>query len=411
MTKSKYAPPFFMIILFFLLLDFYVFLKIWKSFKTSRKKRIFTITYWAVTGIIYVLLIIMFSYGQPVYNLKIHVLFYHFAGLLLLIYIPKIIVAAFCLVCDFVWMVSLFFHKIDLNFRKIYSVIRITGMGIAVIPVLLILYGYFIGRHDFRTEHITLSFKNLPESFDNLKIVHISDIHLGSLLFRKEMVKGEFERINQLEPDLILFTGDMVNSYSGETKGWSDIFNTLDSRYGIYSVLGNHDYGLYFSFEDSTDRKKDVQKLIEFQENAGFDVLLNESKIITKNHDSLVIIGVENWSKPPFPQYGDLSKARQYQDSIVFEILLTHDPSHWNMEVAGKKSIELTLAGHTHGAQFGIEMENWQWSPVKYLYPQWGGLYEENNQFLYVNRGFGYIGPPLRVGIRPEITVIRFLRK
>ncbi len=251
-----------------------------------------------------------------------------------------------------------------------------------------------------------MSFANLPAWADGLRIVHISDIHIGSFFNNHDAVQRGIDMVNELKPDLILFTGDMVNNYADELVGWEDTLSKLNARLGKFSILGNHDYGDYVTWPNAEVRAENIEKLKQYHKKIGFRLLLNEKvNFGAENDESIEILGVENWGLGGFSQYGKLSEAMKDSDEKKFQILLSHDPSHWDAEVMGKTSIEITLSGHTHGMQFGVEIPGIiKWSPVKYRYPRWGGLYTVGKQHLYVNRGFGYIGFPGRVGMPPEIT-------
>jgi predicted MPP superfamily phosphohydrolase len=275
-----------------------------------------------------------------------------------------------------------------------------------------LLYG-FGNKYRYTLKKTSLRFANLPSAFKGLKIIHISDIHSGSFT-DKEAVKKGVALIQQQEPDLILFTGDLVNYKADEMEPYLELFGSLKARHGIYSILGNHDYG--FPDKKTKDEltvlhQKNAAAVATMHERMGWKLLRNESVCIEKNNDCIAVLGVENISaKVGFPSYGDLSKTWEGMGKIPFKILMSHDPSHWKAEVTSHyKDIDLTLSGHTHGMQFGVEIPGFRWSPVKYVYKQWAGLYEESNQKLYVNRGFGFIGYPGRVGILPEITLIELV--
>ena len=243
-------------------------------------------------------------------------------------------------------------------------------------------------------------------AFDGFKVVQISDMHIGSFHGHENQVKKAIELVNEQKPDLILFTGDLVNNFTEELNGWIPILSNLKAKYGMYSILGNHDYGDYYEWENEAEKAKNLNDLKQAHKNIGFRLLLNENEKISINNSEIAIVGVENWGLPPFPQYGNLNAAMNGSAEMPFKILMSHDPSHWDAEVIEKTDIDLTLSGHTHGMQFGIEIGNIKWSPVKYKYPRWAGLYKDKDQYLYVNRGFGYIGFPGRVGMPPEITLI-----
>jgi predicted MPP superfamily phosphohydrolase len=213
-------------------------------------------------------------------------------------------------------------------------------------------------------------------------------------------------RVNQLKPDLILFTGDMVHNFSEEMDPFIGILDSLEAPLGKFAILGNHDYGSYYQWESTSAEASNLERVKSQIRAAGFDLLLNEYRTVSLNGSSLQIIGIENWGKPPFPQMGDLPGAMQGSDPDLINVLMSHDPSHWDLQVRGQEEIQLTLSGHTHGMQFGIEIGNFRWSPSKWTYKHWGGLYQENGQYLYVNRGLGFTGFPGRVGIRPEISLL-----
>jgi predicted MPP superfamily phosphohydrolase len=246
----------------------------------------------------------------------------------------------------------------------------------------------------------------LPTAFDGIRMVQLSDIHTGSLYSRRA-VRGGIEMVLAEKPEVIFFTGDLVNNESSELRGWMDILDKLKAPLGVYSSMGNHDYGLYGRFESQQARLEDVYKLQQAQRQLGWNLLLNEHRSLTVEGASIALLGVENWGKGRFPKYGKLGLAHQHTADFPVKILLSHDPSHWDLEILpGYKDIDLTLSGHTHGMQFGVEVGDFRWSPSQYVYQQWAGLYEKQGQYLYVNRGFGYIGFPGRVGILPEITLI-----
>ena len=279
------------------------------------------------------------------------------------------------------------------------------ALGIAAIPFTSFLYGMTRGKHNYKVHRHTLYFKDLPSAFEGFTITQISDIHSGSFEDEAAVRRG-IEMINQQGSDLFVFTGDLVNSVASEFDRWVDIFGQIQAPYGKFSILGNHDYGDYH-FWPSEQAKADNFRALKDQHAAtGFRLLLDEHVAIEKDGQRLSLLGVENWGLG-FGQRGDLKKALQNVASDDFKILLSHDPTHWDHEVKSRdEHIHLTLSGHTHGMQVGVELPGFRWSPVKYRYPKWAGLYEENGRFLYINRGFGYLGFHGRVGIWPEITVL-----
>ena len=280
------------------------------------------------------------------------------------------------------------------------------GIVMATAPFVSLLFGALKGRFAFDVTRTRLPVRNLPKAFNGLKIVQISDIHLGSFNSNHQEVEKAIEMINNENPDIICFTGDLVNNFYEETIGWDDIFNRLKAPLGKFSILGNHDYGNYSKWKSKEEKAANFEGIKKAHERFGFKLLKNESAVISYQGEQLALVGVENWGHPPFPKYGDLSIAEKDVKNIPFKILLTHDPDHWDAEVLKKKPYNLTLSGHTHGMQFGLRYKKFQWSPAKYKFRRWSGLYQAGNQYLYVNRGLGYLGMPARVGMPPEITVL-----
>ncbi|WP_296315824.1 metallophosphoesterase [Winogradskyella sp. UBA3174] len=288
--------------------------------------------------------------------------------------------------------------------RKFVSQI---ALGIAAIPFASILYGMYKGKYNFKVLKYTLYFEDLPSAFDGYKLTQISDVHSGSF-DNIEKVSYAIDLINEQKSDVILFTGDMVNNKASEMEPFIDIFKKLKAKDGLFSVLGNHDYGDYVSWDSEDEKKQNLEDLKILQKDIGFDLLLNENRFIEKNGERIALVGVENWGIGGFKKAGDLKMAASKVDKDDFKILMSHDPSHWNEEVINDAyHYHLTLSGHTHGMQFGIEIPGWfKWSPVKWRYKHWAGIYKELGQYINVNRGFGYLAFPGRVGIWPEITVI-----
>lgn len=274
------------------------------------------------------------------------------------------------------------------------------------VPVMTMGVGILSGAHDYRVHRHVVKLPNLPKSFDGFRIGQLSDIHSGSF-FNKTAVKGGVEILLREKPDIIFFTGDLVNNVTEEVKEYIDIFGRITAPLGVYSTLGNHDYGDYVSWSSATARQRNMQDMYAAHKAMGWNLMRNEHKILTEGGDSIAVLGVENYGKGRFPKYGKLDKAYRGTEEVPVKLLLSHDPSHWDLEVRPYyQDIDLMFAGHTHGMQFGIEIGNFKWSPAQYMYPQWAGLYRQDRQYLYVNRGFGYIGYPGRIGILPEITII-----
>lgn len=279
------------------------------------------------------------------------------------------------------------------------------AIGVAALPFTAFLYGIFKGKYDYKVHRHTIPIPGLPDAFKGFTITQISDVHAGSFDSRSDVLRG-LDMIADLDSDLLVFTGDMVNNRSEEFAPWVKDFGKLRARFGKFSILGNHDYADYFTWPSREDKARDLDQLKQYHAEAGFRLLLNEHVNLEKDGQQLTLIGVENWGKD-FVKHGDLTKALQHAPAETTKILLSHDPSHWEMEVKNHHTtIHLTLSGHTHGMQMGVEIPGLRWSPVKFRYPKWAGLYRENNRYLNVNRGFGFLGFSGRVGIWPEITVL-----
>ncbi|RED50509.1 metallophosphoesterase [Seonamhaeicola aphaedonensis] len=394
-------------ILILLLLDFYTL----QSFKAIFKSSVVTYVY------IFVSLAILGNFFIQVYTFDrsngIPFRFSLALILLVLFYVPKIIVGITLFAEDVFRGFAFVFEKISsetnnsvaLNSRRKF--ISQLALGIAAIPFTSILYGVIKGKYNFKVLKYTLHFEDLPTAFDGYRITQISDIHSGSF-DNKDKVSYAIDLINEQESDVILFTGDMVNNKADEMKPYIPVFSKLHAKDGKYSVLGNHDYGDYVHWDSKEAKHQNLEDLKLIQKEIGFDLLLNEHRFIKKNDARLALVGVENWGAGGFKKAGDLKKASKGIDKDDFKILMSHDPSHWENEVIQDDyHYHLTLSGHTHGMQFGIEIPGWfKWSPVKWRYKYWAGIYEEFGQFINVNRGFGYLAFPGRVGIWPEITVI-----
>jgi predicted MPP superfamily phosphohydrolase len=334
-------------------------------------------------------------------------------GLMLLIYVPKTLLSLVLFGEDIyrvvVGSVNYFVDYDNGDFlksrRKFVSQI---GMGLAAVPFLSIIYGMTVGKYNYKVIKQSIFFPDLPDAFDGFTITHISDIHSGSF-DNAEKINYAIDLINEQESNMLLFTGDIVNTHAKEMHPWIDSFNRIkDYEFGKYSVLGNHDYGEYVTWPSENKKQENFREIKDLHNKIDFKLLLNEHTFIQKGDDRIALVGVENWGHN-FKQAGDLSKASQELKKDDFKILMSHDPSHWEYEVKKHtKNFHLTLSGHTHGMQFGIEIPGiFKWSPVQFVYKQWAGLYEEFGRYIYVNRGFGFHAYPGRVGIMPEITVIQ----
>lgn len=415
--KERFMMIIIFVLIFILLIDIYAFkgIKLIVSgLDSTLIRNIIYAVYWIIPITIISFLLYFRTLAPFEREPRIFRNFFLLAGFFILFYIPKLVFIAFHLTEDIIelgkWIAGKFYTSSGTlsNLQTISRAKFITQLGlvIAAIPFTSILYGMLKGRFNFRIVHEKLPFSNLPDSFNGFKVVQISDIHIGSFLGHENQVKKAIELVNEQKPDILLFTGDLVNNFAEELNGWIPILSHFKAKYGKFSILGNHDYGDYFNWKNEAEKVQNLNNLKNIHKELGFRLLLNENETIELNDSKIALIGVENWGLPPFPQHGDLKKAMNGSDDLPFKILMSHDPSHWDAEVINKTDIDLTLSGHTHGMQFGIEIGNVKWSPVKYKYPRWAGLYKEQNQYLYVNRGFGYIGFPGRVGMPPEITVI-----
>lgn len=394
-------------ILIFIVIDIYAF----QAFRTISKGIWLSALYWLVT------LAVIGNFAFRLYGLNRgdfgNPQAYAF-GYLLALLVPKMILLGIMFTEDIFRVPQAIFRYFtegpNSNIKYMPSrraFISKIALGIAAIPFGAILYGIYKGKYNFKVLNYTLTFEDLPEAFDGYKLTQISDIHSGSF-DNVEKVKYAVDLINQQQSDVILFTGDMVNNEAKEMQPYVKVFNKLKAKDGLFSVLGNHDYGDYVRWESDDAKAQNLEDLKQIQKDIGFDLLLNESRYLERNGEKIALIGVENWGAGGFKKAGDLKKAVSKIEKQDFKILMSHDPSHWEKQVINDDyHYHLTLSGHTHGMQFGIEIPGWfKWSPVKWRYKYWAGVYEQLGQYINVNRGFGYLGFPGRVGIWPEITVI-----
>ena len=293
--------------------------------------------------------------------------------------------------------------------RKFISAIAV---GLASIPFGALLYGMYRGKYNYQVLKYELEFDDLPEAFHGYQITQISDVHSGSFDNHEKVAYG-IDLINEQRSDVIFFTGDLVNDRTDEMEPWKDVFARLEARDGVFSILGNHDYGDYTTWETEEAKAQNLEDLKTLQQDMGFDLILNSNRYLERDGQKIALLGVENWGRGGFKKAGDLQRAKEGVSPDDFKILLSHDPSHWeDVVLQDDYHFHLTLSGHTHGMQFGVEIPGWvKWSPVKWRYKYWAGLYKELGQFINVNRGFGFIGYPGRVGIWPEISVITLKKK
>lgn len=329
-------------------------------------------------------------------------------SLFLIFILPKIFIVLFLLIDDIVrtggYLIG--FAKPSENFfperRKFLSLV---GLGMSGVLSALFIDGITFGKYRHKVRRVKVKFPNLPKSFKGYKIIQISDVHSGSFSDPSKL-QHAVDLINEQKPDLVLFTGDMVNNVADEFKPFIPLFSQIKAKDGKFAVLGNHDYGDYVTWASPNAKKENLDTLISYEKQAGFDMLRNEHRMIEKNGEKIYILGVENWGLKPFPQFGKLDDALKGVPDSATKILMSHDPTHFDYVVKKHpKDIHLTLSGHTHGMQFGLDLKNIKWSPVQYRYPKWADLYESEGKLLYVNRGFGVLGYPGRVGVLPEITL------
>ena len=413
-----------------LILDYYAF----QTVKTITKNYWFYAIYWFVS--FFVLGNLIYHYSSFSRSDRFTISHGYALAYLFGIFVPKLILLLFMFGEDILRAVLVLINKVsNSNPDNIaYSASRRgfvskIALGIAAIPFASFIYGIYQGKYNFKVINHVLHFEDLPDAFDGYKITQISDIHSGSLE-SKEKISYGIDLINEQKSDAILFTGDIVNTKAEEMNEWIDTFKKLEAKDGKFAVMGNHDYGYYAYGNDKALNTENQRQLEEVHSKIGFDLIMNDNRKIERNGQTINILGVENWgASRHFPKRGSLKEATKSIGENDFNILMSHDPSHFDydkMELNTKdrnnhdlitnetniidfeKHIHLTLAGHTHGMQFGIEVPSLgiKWSPVKYRYPKWAGLYEEAGKFLHVNRGFGYLAFPGRIGIWPEVTVI-----
>ena len=395
------------IFIIYFLLTFYAS----RSLKTLKVPRWVEWLFWLITiGVVIHLLYHWFCRGKVVWSAPQQ---YAIAGLLTWLIICLFVTLPLLLE-DITRLIKAIFRK-PTNAPRIPSrrkFVSTLGWGLAAIPFASILYSIFKGKYNYKVWKYTLYFDNLPKAFDGYRITQISDIHCGSF-DNYEKIRYGVELINSQKSDVILFTGDLVNNLANEVHNWKSLFATLQAPDGVFSIMGNHDYGDYSSWETTEAKQQNLEHLFQLQKQMGWQLLLNEHCYLERNGEKIALIGVENWGHGRFSKYGDLNKAMEGVNTEDFKILMSHDPTHWQEVVLPEnKDIQLTLSGHTHGMQCGIEIPGWlKWSPSQYIYKYWGGMYEEGGKYLNVNRGFGYHAFPGRLGVWPEITVIELKTK
>ena len=398
------------VIVVFLLIEIYAF----QAFKTASKNGWFTKSYIIINSLVFINLFYRI-FNVYLKDLDYSDQYYNFLSipfaLFFTLFCFKLILISFLFFEDILRLIvstyKFFFSSTESFLIDRRGFLSKIALLIASIPIPFVLHGIFKGRYNYKVYNYDLNFEDLPKEFDGYQITHISDIHSGSLNNIKS-VEYAVELINEQNSDLILFTGDIVNNRADELDVWKNTLSKIEANDGKYSVLGNHDYGDYVNWKFEHEKKDNFEKLLKIQNEMGFNLLMNENINIKRNQQSISLIGVENWGKGRFKKKGDIDTACNGLNENDFKIVMSHDPSHWDEILKNHKThFHLTLSGHTHGMQFGIEIPGWiKWSPAKWAYKHWAGLYNEKKQFLNVNRGFGVLGFPGRVGIPPEISVI-----
>lgn len=405
-------------IIIILLIDLYVFQAVKLTAQTATPKIKFIVygLYWAVSAVVVITLAVM-----PYINLDNWPKSFrtYWMAIIIGLFLSKALTVIFLVADDLRRVLQwgggkLFYQYVQGEPFKGAGISRsvfMSWLGLAVGGGLMaaMMYG-FVNKYRYQLKKVKLNFPNLPEAFKGLKLVHISDVHSGSFTDKKAVEHG-VKMIMAQEADLILFTGDLVNDHASEMNDYTEIFARLNAPMGVFSTLGNHDYGDYRQWSSEDEKQQNLERLKQMQANMGWRLLMNEHVVLEKQGQQIALLGIENWgAKANFPKYGKLNEAYAGAEKYPFKILMSHDPSHWDAQVRPEYSdIDLTLSGHTHGMQFGVELPGFKWSPVQYVYKQWAGLYEEEKQKLYINRGYGFIGYPGRVGILPEITLIELV--
>jgi len=408
--------PLFITIIVVLILSEYYFIQAVRTYVhdfTQTKKNVFLYAVYGLLVLDVAFVIVGITYSPPHWNA-----FFRFATAILFI---LILCKIFCFIFLFLEDVIRFGRWIFSKAKPAQSDAEIVSEGITrlrfvsqvaltftIIPAIGFIYGIVRGAYRYKVHHVKVPSSDIPQAFNGFKIVQVSDIHTGSFIDNTALHKA-FDIVMDQKADLILFTGDLVNNKSEETLGFEEVYSKLKAPYGVFSVLGNHDYGDYVrDWENAEAKKKNLEDLKKVHSNAGWRLLMNEHVALEKDGQKIALLGIENWGgSMHFPKYGRMDLAHRGTDEFPFKILMSHDPSHWDKQVLIEyPDVDLTLSGHTHGMQLGIEIPGFKWSPIKYIYKNWAGLYKSGKQFLYVNRGLGFLGYPGRLGIWPEITVI-----
>lgn len=410
--------------IFLFVLDFYIFFALRATKISFVRKRWFAVVWWLYSICLLAGVLIAFKFNIPLmYRSIILVAFFMTA-------VSKFIYVVVLLMDDIrrggVWIARLFTPRKGKTLEERVEELEKplpektkngisrsdfllkSGVVVASLPIFPLAWGVISSAYDYRIRRQRLVLPNLPKAFHGFKIAQISDVHSGSF-YNQKAVLGGVEKLLGEKPDAIFFTGDLVNNVASEMRDYQDIFSKLHAEFGVYSTLGNHDYGdYYYGKEDSAAKRKNLKDIIDVHKVMGWDLLMDENRVIKVDNEEISIVGVQNWGTGRFPKKGDLSKALMGTEDKAVKLLLSHDPSHWRAQVLDT-DVDVMFAGHTHGMQFGVRGEHFQWSPAKYIYKEWAGLYQEGQKQLYVNTGYGFLGYPGRVGILPEITIFELV--
>ncbi len=387
----------------------------WQAIRTAFQPENLSRAKWIYWGTSAVLFTLFASYRPFLYKYLPKTIATYFAIVFVVILLGKIITLLFLFPEDIIRFFKTVSTKLSSAPAPATGISRSEflsklALGAAAIPAVTLLYGVVVNAYNYQFRRITIKYPNLPDAFNGFKIIQLSDIHSGSFT-KTEPIEKVIKQINDRNADLILFTGDLVNNVTSEMEPFMNIFNKLQAKHGVMSVTGNHDYGDYVPWDTPEAKKENFTRFIDTHKQLGWDLLLNEHRVLERDGQKIAVIGVENWGGGHFAKYGKFDKAYEGTEQIPFKILMSHDPSSWDSRVKKEyPETDLTLSGHTHGAQFGVENKWLKWSPSQYIYKQWAGLYNEGKQYLYVNRGFGFLFYPGRVGILPEVTEITLVK-
>lgn len=407
----------FLVIAVLLLIDIYVYQAILNITKdwTSIAKPLVRFGFW-IPSVVCILAIAYYVIGDP--DKMSHTVRSFWLTGIFAVYISKLFAVLVLVVDDLhrlvKWVAGFFYRgaegELPGNAITRSEFLSKAAIAAAAIPFTAMAYGIISGAHDYRVRRKTIYLPNLPKAFDGIRIGQVSDIHAGSF-FNKTAVKGGVDMMLAEKPDMLFFTGDLVNNEAAEVEEYIDVFGKLKAPLGVFSVTGNHDYGDYKRWPSQQAKARNLKEFFEAHRLMNFNLLLNEHRMVEVSGERLAVIGIENWGAGGFSKYGKLDKAYSGSEDAPVKLLLSHDPSHWDAQVRPLyPDIDIAFAGHTHGFQFGVEIGEVKWSPSQYVYKQWAGLYQEGSQYLYVNRGFGYLGYPGRIGMPPEITLIELKR-